>query len=162
MSDEDGLWASIQAEWIKVCPCRLIRKNICMFNIVLGCLALVVWTIIATIEDPNAVDAENATEASNISHVLIDDTKGIHLLNLTLKTEVESAEAVPTPKPTPPPPAALIARPKISVTRITNSEGDDVCKCICNFNVTEEEMVEALMYFIEARDNDVEEEIGNG
>ena len=38
MSDEDGLWASIQAEWIKVCPCRLIRKNICMFNIVLGCV----------------------------------------------------------------------------------------------------------------------------
>ena len=36
-----------------------------------------VWTIIATIEDPNAVDAENATEASNISHVLIDDTKVI-------------------------------------------------------------------------------------
>ena len=39
-----------------------------------SCLALVVWTIIATIEDPNA-KPENATEASNISHVLIDDTK---------------------------------------------------------------------------------------
>ena len=33
-----------------------------------------VWTIIATIEDPNA-KPENATEASNVSHVLIDDTK---------------------------------------------------------------------------------------
>ena len=42
-----------------------------------SCLALVVWTIIATIEDPNA-KPENATEASNISHVLIDDTKVIY------------------------------------------------------------------------------------
>ena len=32
------------------------------------------------------------------------------------------------------------------MTRITNSEGDDVCKCIYNMNVTEEEMVEAFMY----------------
>lgn len=97
-----------------------------------------VWTIIATIEDPNA-KPENATEASNISHILIDDTKvtyecliwhiitcqsilfnlafnfqqSISLLNLTLKTEVESAEAAPTPKPTPPPPQALVARPKV-------------------------------------------------
>ena len=103
-----------------------------------SCLALVVWTIIATIEDPNA-KPENATEASNISHILIDDTKvtyecliwqiitsqsilfnlafnfqqSISLLNLTLKTEVESAEAAPTPKPTPPPPQALVARPKV-------------------------------------------------
>ena len=38
MSGEDGLWATIQAEWIKVCPCRLIRKNICMFLIVVRCV----------------------------------------------------------------------------------------------------------------------------
>ena len=37
------------------------------------------------------------------------------------------------------------------MTRITNSDGDDVCKCICNMNVTEEDMVEALMYLIEMR-----------
>ena len=40
MSGEEGLWASIQAEWIKVCPCRLIRKNICMFLIVVRCVKL--------------------------------------------------------------------------------------------------------------------------
>ena len=38
MSDGEGLWAAIQAEWIKVCPCRLIRKNICMFFIVVRCV----------------------------------------------------------------------------------------------------------------------------
>ena len=53
--------------------------NIC------SCLALVVWTIIATIEDPNA-KPENATEASNISHVLIDDTKVNYYDNSSLAT----------------------------------------------------------------------------
>ena len=43
--------------------------------------------------------------------------QGISLLNFTLKTEVESAEAAEeVPKTTPPPPAALVAKPKVSIS----------------------------------------------
>jgi len=53
---------SLKYYWEKYCPCRLNRKNLVLITLTLMCFALVTWTVVVTIEDPNKIDNGNGTK----------------------------------------------------------------------------------------------------
>ena len=133
MSEGGGGW--FEQLWDKVCPCRLIRKNIVMTTLVILSFALVTWTVMATMEAPKP------PPPSNVTYVMIDDTKELELLNFTMKTVLTKQQAKPKKaKAAPPDPKPA----KSELKSLRQSDGEDLCKCLCKMNVTEEEMLEAL------------------
>ncbi|CAB4066788.1 TSPAN13_31 [Lepeophtheirus salmonis] len=73
---EDGNW------WDPFCPCLVTRKNIVMTTLAFCCIALVTWTVVVTAKDP----ANNNLIKSNVTFIVIEDSKTIANLNLTMKS----------------------------------------------------------------------------
>ena len=64
--DERG----IKYYWEKYLPCRLHRKNVVLIILTICCFGLVTWTLVATVEAPNAGAKSNMT----VIHWLLDDS----------------------------------------------------------------------------------------
>ncbi len=79
MNDDDDDH-SFRYYWEKYCPCRLHRKNIVLITLTILCFALVTWTVAATINPPNQKNA------SNVTYVVIDDSKPLKQINITLNS----------------------------------------------------------------------------
>ncbi len=58
--------------WEKYLPCRMHRKNVVLICLTICCFALVTWTIVATIENPDA--PKNANGTVEVPFV-VDDSK---------------------------------------------------------------------------------------
>ena len=80
MSDDDE--GCFTHYWSEFCPCRLMRKNIVMMSLTIICFALVTWTIIVTMDGPAGA------AVSNVTHVLVDDSKDLQNINFTMTSTV--------------------------------------------------------------------------
>lgn len=134
--------------WDPYCPCRVTRKNIVMTILVILSVALVAWTVVTTGLNGNA------GKTSNITHVVIDDSKGIDKINITMSTvrAVSSAKASAERK------TAALAKAKGANKALENQKvklkfivdpmdsESTLCKCLCNLNVTLEQVQEALQF----------------
>ena len=80
MSDDDE--GCFTHYWSVLCPCRLMRKNIVMMSLTIICFALVTWTIIVTMDGPAGA------AVSNVTHVLVDDSKDLQFINFTMTSTV--------------------------------------------------------------------------
>ena len=122
----------------------------------LCCFALVGWTIVVTGKQPTGLE-----KPSNITQVMIDDTKSIENLNFTIKSvkAKNSAESAKT--------RALGALPikklvedaenaeenKQTVLRTIKSPIDDqlLCQCVCDLNVSSADLLEAIKFIAETK-----------
>ena len=113
--------------------CGYKKKTVVMTCIGLCCLAPGVWTVIITatapIELPDAaMNSTNTTANSTVASLL-----GVCPLNSSLPLERVSM-ALTMPK--------IGTSPMIKKIKIGGSKTH--CKCLCQFNVTESEIIEAL------------------
>uniref|UniRef100_A0A0K2UZ45 Tetraspanin31Blike [Bombyx mori] n=1 Tax=Lepeophtheirus salmonis TaxID=72036 RepID=A0A0K2UZ45_LEPSM len=133
---EDGNW------WDPFCPCLVTRKNIVMTTLAFCCIALVTWTVVVTAKDP----ANNNLIKSNVTFIVIEDSKTIANLNLTMKSaltikKVDEAynKAIKKVSDKFPP----LAPPK-TVLQVINNKKKAICKCICSAGTTKRDMRNAL------------------
>lgn len=95
MSDGDD--STCKELWEHYCPCKLTKKNIVLITITILCFALVIWTCVVTIDGPAK------PPPSNISYVIIDDSRRLENLNFTTSSALAKAKAaaqvVTTPRP---------------------------------------------------------------
>ena len=114
------------------------------------------WTIVVTGKQPTGLE-----KPSNITQVMIDDTKSIENLNFTIKSvkAKNSAESAKT--------RALGALPikklvedaekaeenKQTVLRTIKSPIDDtlLCQCVCDLNVSSADLLEAIKFIAETK-----------
>jgi len=73
---------SLKYYWEKYCPCRLTRKNVVLITLTILCFALVTWTVVATIEDPNKKLEGNGTKPDFRAN--IDDSRPPWEMNFTM------------------------------------------------------------------------------
>lgn len=66
--------------WDPYCPCKITRKNIVMTFLCICCFALTAWTLVVT-------GQTDVSASKNVSYILIDDTKAITQLNITLTSQ---------------------------------------------------------------------------
>lgn len=131
--------------WDPWCPCRVTRKNIVMTFLGIVSLGLVVWTVIMTGQSDGLLG-----EKSNVTYVFVDDSKVIDNVNFTMSTSktVKMAKAFNEKKVKAINEAKDRAEMKQQVKlKFIEDENDDMlCKCLCNLNVTIEEVLTALEY----------------
>jgi len=115
--------------------CGFKKKSVVMTCIGLCCLSLVIWTVVITANtELETLDGEgNSTNTTNTS---------ITLVQLCTFNSSEPLEQVKL---------SLVRDNITSITRknfIHRSQGRmaPLCKCFCRFNITEEQLIEAIKY----------------
>ncbi len=115
------------------------------------CFALVAWTVVVT----GQYNPETA--AKNVSFVFIDDSKTVLNLNFSLSSvkAVDLAKAAQEKKVKAVEAVADKAEEsrKSTLRTITNpaNETHVLCKCMCDLNVTAEEMLTAMQFIVDRR-----------
>ena len=113
--------------------CGFKTKTVVMTCIGLCCLMLVVWTVVITATAPIEADKLNSTATNITANGTALPMLGVCPLNSSLPLErVSMALTMPKIGTSP-----SIKKIKIGQTRTH-------CKCLCQYNVTESEIIEAL------------------
>ena len=113
--------------------CGFKKKTVVMTCIGLCCLMLVVWTVVITATAPIEADVLNSTATNITANGTSLPMLGVCPLNSSLPLErVSMALTMPKIGTSP-----SIKKIKIGQTRTH-------CKCLCQYNVTESEIIEAL------------------
>ena len=111
--------------------CGFKKKTVVMTCIGLCCLMLVVWTVVITATAPIEAEKVNITAANVTANAT--SLLGVCPLNSTLPLDKVSIALTMQKIGTSP----MIKKKKIGSHK-------PLCKCLCDYNVTESEMIEAL------------------
>ena len=113
--------------------CGFKKKTVVMTCIGLCCLMLVVWTVVITAATPIEAEKENSTATNATGNGTALPMLGVCPLNSSLPLDRVSM---------------ALTMPKIgtspSIKKIKIGQEKTHCKCLCQFNVTESEIIEAL------------------
>ena len=110
--------------------CGFKRKTVVMTCIGLCCLMLVVWTVVIT---ATAEEEKDKTVTNTTANSTAAPLEGVCPLNSSLPLDRVSM-ALTVPK--------IGTSPAIKKIKIGSTKTH--CKCLCQYNVTESEMLEAL------------------
>ena len=109
--------------------CGFKKKTVVMTTIGLCCLMLVVWTIVITANNPT----KEEKALNGVANITTSPMMGVCPLNSTLSLENVSI-ALTMPK--------IGTLPSLKKIKIGAPKAH--CKCLCQYNVTETEIIEAL------------------
>jgi len=131
--------------WDPYCPCRVTRKNIVMTFLGIVSLGLVVWTVIMTGQGEGLLG-----EKGNVTYVYVDDSKLIENVNITMSTtktaklataaNEKKVKAINDAKD------RAEMKQQVKLKYIEDENNDMLCQCLCNLNVTIDEVLTALEY----------------
>ena len=134
--------------WDPYCPCRVTRKNIVMTILAILSFALVAWTVIITGQDSGLLKGAK----SNVTYVYVDDSKGVGNINITMSSVKTLAlqKAAQEKKVAAINTASEKAKEsqKVKLKYITSPTDSNaiLCQCLCNLNVTIDEVLTALEF----------------
>ena len=137
--------------WDPYCPCRVTRKNIVMTCLAIGCFALVVWSVVVT----GQVDNIKSNQTNYV--IEIDDSKSIESINITLSSDrkyrfykAQHEKQIKDASSTASKSTKLIKNKSTALRTISDPANDTqiLCQCLCDLNVTREELLEAVQHII--------------